>query len=160
MPVRYTTQTTVDFKKYNTYSRTVDPDKIKNRIIDCAAAVFAAILAVLMAMRGNYPAAVFAGCFAVAAYPMIQYWQRRKLKKFYTMTHKKNPEENYIYRFFDDEVEIVTSGVNIRFKYDQLQKVYETKDCFYLMIGESEGYIIEKAACKEGLIELLRGMVK
>ena len=160
MPVRYTTQTTVNFDKYNTYSRIVDPDRTKNRIIDCCAAVFAAAIAVMMAMRGNYPAAAFAAVFAIAAYPMIQFWQKRRLKKFYDMTHKKNPEENYIYRFFDDEVEIVTSGVNIRFKYDQLQKVYETKNCFYLMIGESEGYIIEKAGCKEGLIELLHGLVK
>ena len=73
-------------------------------------------------------------------------------------THKTIQDVVIKYSFYDTYFNAVFPGGCIIVKYDDLYRIIETKDRFYLFINNISIYIINKNMCPEGLTELLQNV--
>ena len=67
----------------------------------------------------------------------------------------KNIPKDGIYMFYEDAMETRNSNGYSLVKYSDLYKITETKENFYLYIGNNQAHIIIKDNCSEGLIAFL-----
>lgn len=88
--------------------------------------------------------------------PFLLKWQmKRSVKKAWESN--KAVQGTYLqYTSYDDHMEQKSSPGNMSVLYDKLYDIIETEDAFYPMIGNNQGYIIEKQNCSAELEEFIR----
>lgn len=89
-------------------------------------------------------------------FPLLTYLIRiRAINKIY-YSNKVALNQEYIIRFYPDCIVRITDNSTANFKYDQLYKVIESKENFYIMISANQGIPIIKSNCSPELIEFIR----
>lgn len=92
--------------------------------------------------------------------PLCTYLIRiRAIKKIY-YSNKVALNQEYIIRFYPDCIVRTTDNSTANFKYDQIYKVIESKENFYIMISANQGMPIIKSNCSPELIEFIRKLKK
>jgi len=63
------------------------------------------------------------------------------------------------YGINEEGITQITKGSKGIFKWSQIYRVYETKDCFYVYISKMQAFVISKADFKEGKLEEAKGIM-
>lgn len=92
--------------------------------------------------------------------PLLTYLIRaRAIKKLYN-SNKMTFNQEYVIRFYTDCMIKTTDNSTTNIKYNQIYKVVESKDNFYIMISTNQGIPIVKSNCSPELIEFIRKLKK
>lgn len=75
-------------------------------------------------------------------------------------TNKSVQDAVIHFTFFEERFEVSRANGSLSYGYEQIYKVIETKDRFYIFVSQNQALPIVKEKCEEGLIALLRGLVK
>ena len=87
--------------------------------------------------------------------PYVTY---KQLKTSNLNLHNGNtPETNII---FDDKIYIREGSLSINIEYSQIKKFYKLKSCYVLIIGKSNGIIVDKNGFVNGTIDYFFTLIK
>ena len=78
-------------------------------------------------------------------------------------TYQKNPvlhDLEHHYTFWEDCLEVETRNGTAKYHYSEIVKVIETKEAFYIMVGETMGLLLDKSQCSPDLIALIEELAR
>lgn len=92
--------------------------------------------------------------------PLLTYLIRvRAIKRLYN-SNKMTFNQEYVIRFYPDCLIKTSENSSTNIKYNQIYKVIESKENFYIMISTNQGMPIIKSNCSPELIEFIRKLKK
>lgn len=89
-------------------------------------------------------------------FPLILWWELNRVVKGAWRTNQSMQNCEMQYSFYEDRVEQESVLGHSVFMYDKLYRILETKDYFFLMIGNNQGIIIQKREAGTELQQFLR----
>ena len=97
------------------------------------------------------------GIYLLAYALKYQKYDRKESKKIYD-----DDISTYInYYYFNDERAIIKNKIGTTERtYDCLEAIYETKDCYYILITKNSGYVMKKDSFKKGNEEDFHKFIK
>ena len=92
--------------------------------------------------------------------PLLTYLVRvRAIKRLYNSC-KTTINQEYVIRFYPDCLIKTSENSSATIKYNQIYKIIETKENFYIMISTNQGMPVVKNNCSPELIEFIRKLKK
>lgn len=151
--VLFEIETTVDYESYVTFCKHVGKVIHKENIKVFLITLFF----VLLGIFGRYLSDEFSMVFLLAAllFPFVYFYKRnRSIKKNWQSSKLLHNRVN-TFRFYDEYFEVENANTKSKFKYDDLFKICEDKNYFYLFYSKLQANIIDKKVCSEELIGFL-----
>ena len=84
-------------------------------------------------------------------------FKKRNIKKYYE-SNKILKDVIQEYEFYDKYLIAKNINSEAKIEYDKIFKIIETKNHFYIMVDQNQGYIISKEICSDELIAFLKGL--
>ncbi len=155
----FTNTTTYTFETYKQFAKFVSNkiNKFNNRIIVIELCFLA--LAAISAKTGS---AFMKQVFIVSCFffpPAILAVQNKQIKKTWN-TNKIFHDAIYTYEFYEDRIEAESPNGHTAVKYENVYKVLEDKNCFFIMIANNQGFMIDKSACSPDLCLFIQNIGK
>ena len=101
------------------------------------------------------------GMLIVCCLPFIDFgpFLKRGIRKLYAKDKIiQNLEAEYA--FFDDHFEQFHNNDHSTIRYDQVHKIYVTKDNVYIMRSPAAGFIIQNETCPDGFLDFIEKIKK
>lgn len=92
-------------------------------------------------------------------YAVISIGVEMSAKKHFE-SNKKLKNALVEFTFFEDCFSVESPEGSSIINYEDIYRVYETEENFYIMTGKSQGYIIVRAECEQALIDFLHKMTR
>lgn len=153
----FETQTEYTFEKYSEFCKVIYTKVSHTRTMIIVMDALLLLMAFFYLWGESYE---MFGFFFLAAFffPVLLIWQ---LKKKIEKAWKSNQSAQGLvsrYLFYEDRVEQSNALGKTTFAYEKLYRIVETKNNVYLMIGNNQGMILDKANCSEELLAFVRGL--
>lgn len=151
----FRSETEYTYEKYTAYCKMIwnHVGNMKQSIIWTDAALV--IVCLLMVFMKEYKMAVLFLAAAVIFPVILQFQMNRQMKKAWE-SNKAAQGVVSKFSFYNEYVEQENPVGASRVKYEELYKIVEGRDAFYLMIANNQGFIIDKAKCSEELQQFIR----
>lgn len=153
----FQTETEYTYERYAEYCRTIYGKLQHMGMKIMAVEIGMVLLAVFGFLRGDVStAAIF--LLAAMLFPLVYRWRMQKsIKKAWESNHAAQGTISR-YGFFQDHVEVTNELGKSHAEYRKLYRVLETDHAFYLMLGSTQGMIVDKDRCSEELCRFIRGL--
>ena len=148
----FMTHTIYSFEEYKRYCRTIQNKMIHRPVVIAVMMVAFALLALLaddLSMRIGF-------LIGALLCPLIFHIISAVMEKKAYYANRAFQDADLTYSFYPDRIETRNVLGFTTISYDQLYRVIETKQNFYLMISQNQGMIIVKQNCSPELLSFLQ----